>query len=76
MNLHITDQVRHIHPSDIVYKINVNSLGGFACAIEYTPADLLKIGDKVIYCHSLYRVASIASEEGSNLRGLLLIKAD
>lgn len=76
MNLHITDQVRHIHPSDIVYKIDVKSLNGFACAIEYVPADLLKIGDTIVYCHSLYKVTSIASHEDSNMRGLLLVKVE
>lgn len=76
MNLHITDQVRHIHPSDIVYKIAVNSLNGFACAIEYTPADLLQVGNTVVYCHGIYKVTFIASSEGSNLHGIFLAKAE
>lgn len=71
----MSQQVKHIHFSDIVYQVYVRGLNGFACALDI-PSDFLKIGDTVVYCHSVYKVTYIDTSEGSNLHGLFLAKVE
>lgn len=70
------DVYKHIHPSDIIYSIDLRGMEGFACSIEYVPADLIKVGDFIIYNKNYYKVTSIASSEGSNIHGLFLRKVE
>lgn len=70
------DVYKHIHPSDIIYSINLRGMEGFACSIEYVPTDLIKVGDLIIYSKNYYKVTAVASSEDSNIHGLFLRKAE
>jgi hypothetical protein len=70
------DVYKHIHPSDIIYSIEVRGMEGFACSIEYIPADLIKVGDLIIYNKRYYKVTSVASSEDSTIHGLFLKKVE